>query len=512
MRYQFPYKSILLDLDGTFTGAGAGSWAIHNTWSHNLWDGQCWEDETYDGIICGPDVTVRRVVIHNFAPGNLANLELCVLKYDYEQIGECGDDRDCLRAYEAAGENNSACSIIEYRGKTNPANHWCAPFVTGHRYYVRWEYGVDFEAMDVAIIPELWDDERDKDIKFEMPFYDVREHIHVDPNGDSANRIANGTLSLGRDHNKFGSNKVYNETHELDPDPTVHKDKKLSFAIAGASPNNNYADAGVSFIRFTGVRPVQVEEIEEGEPEGEQFWSDPATWAHLNFDTERIPQDGDQVTIQSTQNITYDIPAEEAPKLISLEINGALNFLPGEARKIRAHRIWVRAGYLNIGSEENPFEDEAIIELLGDNTQHYWSFSSTYEIGNKNLAITGDVVMVGKQRPVVRTRLLQTAKAGSNKLMVDALLDWQVGEKVGVAATNMRTMDYDECTIEAYDSSTGEITCDKDFDGYHYGATKSSEEDYEVDMRAEVWLMDRNIKVVASLEEIGFALQEPWGG
>ena len=82
----------------------------------------------------------------------------------------------------------------------------------------------------------------------------------------------------------------------------------------------------------------------------------------------------------------------------------------------------------------------------------------------------------------------------------------------GVAATNMRTMDYDECTIEAYDSSTGEITCDKDFDGYHYGATKSSEEDYEVDMRAEVWLMDRNIKVVASLEEIGFALQEPWGG
>ena len=106
--------------------------------------------------------------------------------------------------------------------------------------------------------------------------------------------------------------------------------------------------------------------------------------------------------------------------------------------------------------------------------------------------------MVGKQRPVVRTRLRQTAVAGSNKLMVDALLDWQVGEKVGVAATNMRTMDYDECTIEAYDSSTGEITCEKDFNGYHYGAAKSSEEDYEVDMRAEVWLMDRNIKVIAS--------------
>ena len=170
---------------------------------------------------------------------------------------------------------------------------------------------------------------------------------------------------------------------------------------------------------------MQVTEIEEGTPEGEDLWSNPDTWAHLEFeDGPRIPQDGDQVTILSTQNITYDIPASEAPKLVSLEINGALNFLPGEARMIRAHYIWVRAGFLNIGSAEVPFEDEAVIELLGDNTQFYWSFSSAYEIGNKNLVITGDVVMVGKPRPVTRTRLLQTALAGTNKLKVEAGLDW----------------------------------------------------------------------------------------
>ena len=117
---------------------------------------------------------------------------------------------------------------------------------------------------------------------------------------------------------------------------------------------------------------MQVTEIEEGTPEGEDLWSNPDTWAHLEFeDGPRIPQDGDQVTILSTQNITYDIPASEAPKLVSLEINGALNFLPGEARMIRAHYIWVRAGFLNIGSAEVPFEDEAVIELLGDNTQFY---------------------------------------------------------------------------------------------------------------------------------------------
>jgi hypothetical protein len=62
-------------------------------------------------------------------------------------------------------------------------------------------------------------------------------------------------------------------------------------------------------------------------------------------------------------NVTYDIPASEAPKLVYLEINGALNFLPGEDRTIKSHKIWVRAGYLNIGSTEAPFENTAIIEL-----------------------------------------------------------------------------------------------------------------------------------------------------
>ena len=352
--------------------------------------------------------------------------------------------------------------------------------------------------MDLAITEPLWDSDLDKDIKFEMPFYDVREEIYIDPNGDESLRVSNGSLVAGRDWNKFGANKVYNETHEEDGDDSTTRSKMLSFAISGQSPNNIYADDNIDFIRFTGVRPVQVEEIEEGEPEGELLWSDPATWTHLGFDEERIPQDGDSVTITSTMNVTYDIPASEAPKLVYLEINGALNFLPGEDRTIKSHKIWVRAGYLNIGSADAPFENTAIIELQGDNTQYYWSFSSSYEIGNKNFVITGDVVMVGVQRPLVRTRLLETVYAGENVLKVPAGLDWQVGEKLGVAATNMRTMDYDECTIAEYDSNLGEVTCEDDFDGYHFGASDSTEDDFEVDMRAEIWLMDRNIKITAS--------------
>jgi hypothetical protein len=97
-------------------------------------------------------------------------------------------------------------------------------------------------------------------------------------------------------------------------------------------------------------------------------------------------------------------------------------------------------------------------------------------------------------------------------MFVEPFLDWLPGEMVGIAATNMRTHDYDECKISAYDSDLGLVTCEDDFEGYHFGADKSTEEEYGVDMRAEVWMMNRNIRVRASTEEIGFVLQEPWGG
>jgi hypothetical protein len=72
---------------------------------------------------------------------------------------------------------------------------------------------------------------------------------------------------------------------------------------------------------------------------------------------------------------------------------------------IRSHRIWVRAGTLNIGSVETPWEDKAIIELLGDNIFGYWSFVSAIEAGNKNLVITGTVNMIAKGPDFPTSRL-----------------------------------------------------------------------------------------------------------
>jgi len=89
-----------------------------------------------------------------------------------------GKDEAAVKAYE---EDNSNYSIVDWRPKANPKDHWCVPYVTGKKYLVRWEHGLDFEKMKFEIVPSLWDQD-DGNIEFEMPHYDVRVAVYVDDN------------------------------------------------------------------------------------------------------------------------------------------------------------------------------------------------------------------------------------------------------------------------------------------------------------------------------------------
>ena len=110
-------------------------------------------------------------------------------------------------------------------------------------------------------------------------------------------------------------------------------------------------------------------------------------------------------------HILLDIPASEAVKLRSVEINGKLTFKLGADRALNAYKIWVRAGELHIGSALEPFDSKATITLLGNNLEEYWSYTASTETGNKGLVITGKAFMYGINRPVVKGRLRQTAYA-----------------------------------------------------------------------------------------------------
>jgi hypothetical protein len=97
IRYQYPWKAIFYDTDGTLTGKGANSWATFY-YPHHL-QSECEHlEDTHNGVVCDNNVQVRRIAFWDWKPnGLLSGMGFKVLKYDDDLIGAM--DNDTMEAY-----------------------------------------------------------------------------------------------------------------------------------------------------------------------------------------------------------------------------------------------------------------------------------------------------------------------------------------------------------------------------------------------------------------------------
>ena len=52
-------------------------------------------------------------------------------------------------------DDGSNYSNVPYKLKQDPSSAWAMPFVTGHRYRIHWESGLDFDKMRMEM-SERW--------------------------------------------------------------------------------------------------------------------------------------------------------------------------------------------------------------------------------------------------------------------------------------------------------------------------------------------------------------------
>ena len=206
-----------------------------------------------------------------------------------------------------------------------------------------------------------------------------------------------------------------------------------------------------------------------------------------------MPQEGDDVEVPSGWNLVLDL--EETPVFNSLTINGRLSFAQnGMDVHLRSKYIFVRAGELFIGSAEAPFENQARITLHGNQDDETLAFSGAVSAGNKILATVGDVAFYGMPRSR-QARLQAPVYRGGTEILVDEGLDWGEGDEIYIAPTAMQYEHSEYRKIRSY--ANGLVTLDEALDHYHWGAGLSTAADYNgVDMRGEVILLTRNVKVV----------------
>lgn len=209
--------------------------------------------------------------------------------------------------------------------------------------------------------------------------------------------------------------------------------------------------------------------------------------------------EGEEVEIPACTYISFDIA--ETPLLKSLTINGRLDFLNLDEpvnRTINTHWIHIRAGEFLIGSEEKPYNGEATVLLHGAPNDEAVAFSVFIEAGNKVIVNTNLMAMYGQPRDRM-TRLRSTAFKDDTTIRVETGLDWHTGDRISIFPTAMHEQHFDYRTIDSYDSATGIVTLTEALDFYHFGKATSTAADYQgVDMRGEVVLLSRNVRIVGN--------------
>lgn len=104
------------------------------------------------------------------------------------------------------------------------------------------------------------------------------------------------------------------------------------------------------------------------------------------------------------------------------------------------------------------------------------------------------------------SRLKETVVRGSTTALVSAGLDWTAGDKLALLPTALQHQHTDYLYVQSYSKETGVVTFTDKAKFYHWGQSTSTADNYSgVDMRGEVVLLTRNVKVIGDDTD-------SWGG
>ena len=126
------------------------------------------------------------------------------------------------------------------------------------------------------------------------------------------------------------------------------------------------------------------------------FWSESTTWGG-----DAPPQLGEAVQIPKGRNLLVDV--DSVPQLSFVLVEGSLIFAPdadeNHHRTFDAGYIFIKHGYMEVGTDANPYTSKITITMHGD-----VSTPALPTFGNKVIGVhMGELHMVGKERKVTWT-------------------------------------------------------------------------------------------------------------
>ena len=160
--------------------------------------------------------------------------------------------------------------------------------------------------------------------------------------------------------------------------------------------------------------------------------------------------------------------------------------------------------YFEVGTEASPFPYPASITLYGNRTSPTLVVDNSYFLGNKVMAVFGNVSFVAATPAVLWSKLAATAVSGADTLVLVDAVDWPVGATVVVTPTEYDNRQAETVTITAVTRTAGgngttSITVTPPLQFRHAGETVAGQR-----LSAAVGLIDRGITFAGDNAEGGY--------
>ena len=219
-------------------------------------------------------------------------------------------------------------------------------------------------------------------------------------------------------------------------------------------------------------------------------WSNSTQWPNGT-----LPRAGADVSIRPEWRLVLDI---DPPALGRLDVHGELLFDETKPRtKLEAESVVVLGGSLVAGSAAKPFLGDIEIVLNGDRFSPFVAVSEGLDTGNKALVVLGGMQLYGIPRNRLWTHLQAPGLPGDQQIAVEEEVDWMVGEQIAIAPSQFDQFETEIFTIAARQGNL--LTLDAPLKHLHYGAAALDVVNgVEIEIRAEVALLSRNIKIRGS--------------
>ena len=332
-------------------------------------------------------------------------------------------------------------------------------------------------------------------------FYQEPDRFTVLNSGSQTNKTGALTELPTYDTAESGDWYFTNETdsglNELvyilsDKGPVSRKKRGSEGSVEGVDTTKGWHAGTFNVFRcfYENCIPPPPPTLPPGRPLNFHKWSNQSAWE--SFDS-TMPVEGDTVIIPFGVWMVIDM---DPPPLKRIYVYGGLEIGDDADHILEVEILMVQGGKFECGTPFVPHVNKFDLVLQGNHFTEDQPLPNGPNLGAKALGVFGFLDMHGLETGISFTKVAADVEAGATEIEVMEAVSWAVGSEIVISSTSYELHETERKTITAVSGTT--ITVDSPIEFKHISQTTTLDDGTEINMRADVGLLSKNVRIVGN--------------